>query len=172
MSAVWVAVWAPPCNPHWLITFTKQAALDKDGSHLSEMRNHSCYEWSQVCVYACVCVCAAAADNEEIISTLSCSFPLSLFPTEPGPSCPLPDILQCFSHYFAFVSEHLFLAPLPPALFAQEREKNGERISENMCVCDCKRKKQELPRMFVLFVVSYCALIHSCILPLLFKGRL
>ena len=49
---------------------------------------------------ACVCV---AADNEEIISTL---FSLAF------PRC---SILQWFSLYSAFVSEHLFLAPLPPA---------------------------------------------------------
>lgn len=44
-----------------------------------------------------------AADNEEIISTLS-----SL-------AFPRRSILQCFSLYSAFVSEHLFLAPLPSA---------------------------------------------------------
>lgn len=44
-----------------------------------------------------------AADNEEIISTLS---------SLAFPRC---SILQCFSLYSAFVSEHLFLAPLPSA---------------------------------------------------------
>lgn len=51
-----------------------------------------------VCERVCV-----AADNEEIISTLS-----SL-------AFPRRSILQCFSLYSAFVSEHLFLAPLPSA---------------------------------------------------------
>lgn len=32
------------CNRIHVFTFTKQAALHKCGSHLSEMRNHSCYE--------------------------------------------------------------------------------------------------------------------------------
>lgn len=54
----------PLCNrfhvtPDRLITFTRQAALHKGGSHLSEMRNHSCYDWScAACVWAWISVCA------------------------------------------------------------------------------------------------------------------
>lgn len=133
-----------------MITFTKQAALDKGGSRLSEMRNHSCYEWSRarVCVCAClnkcVCVyvCVRAADNEEIISTL---FLFLFSPLSPAPLPPLPDILHCFSYYFAFVSEHLFLAPLPPACFAREGEKEGNKKKakwESVCA---RERKQKLP---------------------------
>lgn len=78
-----------------------------------------------LCVRACAssCVCVAA-DNEEIISTLS-----SL-------AFPHRSILQWFSLYSAFVSEHLFLAPLPLARVTLKGFLSFVR-RESVCVCVC-----------------------------------
>lgn len=117
----------------------------------------------------CVFVCVRAADNEEIISTL---FLFLFSPLSPAPLPPLPDILHCFSYYFAFVSEHLFLAPLPPACFAREGEKEGNKKKQSERVSARENENRSFLWMLVLLVVCCSSLIHSSILPLLFKGRL
>lgn len=138
-------------NCSHVFTSTKQAALHKCASHLSEMRNRSCYDW--FCACACTCVCTA--DNVEIISTLSfLSFSVS-FPRSLAPSCPLPAILDWFSYYFAFVSEHLFLAPLPSAFFFPLRkDKKKERIKHSECVCEWQKNRSFLRCCYYLRCVA------------------
>lgn len=113
------------------------------------MGNHSSRDWSYTTWERLMCVWAPA-DNDKIISTLSFFPPLCLFPNWAQAFLPLSWHTPLLLYYFAFVSDLLFLAPLPSVCLLQEREKQETKSKKSVSFKTVGEENR-----FWLFVVCY-----------------